>query len=211
MLLGECSVGIPARYCFCPSLAPRMIHFSDLFPYMNCRGKILQLFKKRKREPSTLFRLNVLQSSALCCYFGLFFGFFLLHMILDSIAFFKKIFFWNIPEQEKTVPTLFRNVKVLFNSLNIYVLCEWNIISSVYHWHIFPILPGFNTSNVRINCWQAEGSRASKLCQPYCLFILNPHIGKCFMGIPNFSHLNAKKKCKTWNKVSNNALCSGNF
>lgn len=142
---------------------------------------------------------------------GCFWWFFLLHVILDSMAFFKKIFFWNIPEQEKTVPTLFRNVKVLFNSLNIYVLCEWNIISSVYHWHIFPILPGFNTSNVRINCWQAEGSRASKLCQPYCLFILNPHIGKCFMGIPNFSHLNAKKKCKTWNKVSNNALCSGNF
>lgn len=97
--------------------------------------------------------------------------FLLLHVILDSIAFFKNNFFWNIPEQEKTVLTLFRNLKVLFNSLNSYVLYEWNIISSVYHWHIFPILPGFNTSNIRINCWQPESSTARRFASlTACLY-----------------------------------------
>lgn len=97
LAFNECSVGIQASYCFCPSLRTRMIHFSDMFGLMNCRMKILQLFTKRKKRKA-LFTLNILQSNILCCYYREhnFFAVFdtWLHVPWSEY----RNLFWNTPE-----------------------------------------------------------------------------------------------------------------
>lgn len=98
-VFNERSVGIQVSYCFCLSLRTRMIHFSDMFGLMNCRMKILQLFKKKKKaKATTLFMLHILQSSILCCYYRERNFFAMFDTWLRVPWFEYQDLLWNIPE-----------------------------------------------------------------------------------------------------------------
>lgn len=83
-VFNERSVGIQVSYCFCLSLRTRMIHFSDTFGLMNCRMKILQLFKKKKKQKQPPFLCFIFCKAV---YYAVITGnvIFLLCLILDSV------------------------------------------------------------------------------------------------------------------------------